>query len=36
MKTSDAPGIPFQVAFVEGEEVLSDTNKRWHKDVQNA
>jgi hypothetical protein len=36
MKTSDAPGIPFQVAFVEGEEILSDTNKRWHKDVQNA
>ena len=36
MKTSDAPGIPFQVAFVEGEEALSDTNKRWHKEVQNA
>lgn len=29
LKTSNAPGVPFQVRFVEGERELSDTNKRW-------
>lgn len=31
LKTSNAPGTPFQVIFVEGERELSDTNKRWEK-----
>lgn len=29
LKTSNAPGTPFQVRFVDGEAALSDTNQRW-------
>lgn len=30
LKTSNAPGIPFQLQFATGEAHLSDTNKRWN------
>lgn len=31
LKTSDAPGVPFQVRFAPGERNLNDTSARWRK-----
>jgi len=30
LKTSDAPGIPFQVEFAPGEDAVNDTSARWN------